>query len=513
MNSRESVFLVRPPPLAGEALSSWRQRSGWANGYRLYPTPDERLRRVDSDLGNQAQVISWLADTHQCDQASVFDLTFQRFLGSVVADIQPRHHPRWWLRARYSASEKNYGPMFCPSCLAEDEEPYFRLDWRLGFLTSCTKHSCLFIDKCPVCSSPPWPSGLSAKGKLAKDFESLAFCWQCGFDLTHSKAHPSHDFVSRKLQSVLEGRLTSLGSFQTSSLDILNSLWAACQIFIRKSSREWLAESGGPWKEVALSLVQDTVHALNVESLSVISRTTLINAAWTLIESGEDSFREFCKSSRLKRFHFNGAEKVQPDWMTSVVDDVLPTRLRGQVGLHEIDTYVEQAISQHGSQPFKYELRDRFGVSFDKWLEVKAAESNRVQEQDFLNFCDRVWETLDRSSTAPRVHKHCTNDIVGILASLISNESLSSVVQKPQDHLVGMLRDVSMTPRIHSKLRALVETVLQRLQAFESLKLLPVEVLHLRQVVRRKNQLLARVNARLPKDHLIFYKYVWISKP
>jgi hypothetical protein len=40
---------------------------------------------------------------------------------------------------------------FCPSCLGEDEVPYFRRSWTLATRVSCFRHRCRLRDRCPSC--------------------------------------------------------------------------------------------------------------------------------------------------------------------------------------------------------------------------------------------------------------------------------------------------------------------------------------------------------------------------
>lgn len=44
-----------------------------------------------------------------------------------------------------------YWLQFCPSCLAEDETPYFRRSWTLATRVSCFRHRCRLRDRCPSC--------------------------------------------------------------------------------------------------------------------------------------------------------------------------------------------------------------------------------------------------------------------------------------------------------------------------------------------------------------------------
>ncbi|WP_352258951.1 TniQ family protein [Psychrobacter sp. TB55-MNA-CIBAN-0194] len=42
---------------------------------------------------------------------------------------------------------------YCPVCISTDKTPYFRMYWRLGFLTVCNIHSVCFLDNCYKCGA------------------------------------------------------------------------------------------------------------------------------------------------------------------------------------------------------------------------------------------------------------------------------------------------------------------------------------------------------------------------
>ena len=76
-----------------------------------------------------------------------------------------------------------YGQQFCPACLAEDVNPYFRKRWRVAFYTFCTKHNIMMLDRCPECGSGVTFHRIE-QGRYGGAYEcSIAMCHECGFDL------------------------------------------------------------------------------------------------------------------------------------------------------------------------------------------------------------------------------------------------------------------------------------------------------------------------------------------
>ncbi|NGO55453.1 hypothetical protein G6N73_31160 [Mesorhizobium camelthorni] len=65
---------------------------------------------------------------------------------------------------------------YCPFCLADDEAPYFRRQWRLASRVSCFVHGCGLRDRCPACRG-----GIAAFDQT--ELIPQHFCARCGFDL------------------------------------------------------------------------------------------------------------------------------------------------------------------------------------------------------------------------------------------------------------------------------------------------------------------------------------------
>ena len=70
---------------------------------------------------------------------------------------------------------------FCPQCLAEDEQPYFRRQWRLATTIVCARHGSRLLDRCPACGQGLAPFN-QASLRPQND------CAACGFDLASAKA-------------------------------------------------------------------------------------------------------------------------------------------------------------------------------------------------------------------------------------------------------------------------------------------------------------------------------------
>lgn len=68
---------------------------------------------------------------------------------------------------------------YCPNCLCEDIEPYFRQFWRFVFAYVCPLHGCVLRDFCPQCHEMLGVSHFKSRSGTS----SLRFCASCSGDL------------------------------------------------------------------------------------------------------------------------------------------------------------------------------------------------------------------------------------------------------------------------------------------------------------------------------------------
>ncbi|MBE0702441.1 MULTISPECIES: TniQ family protein [Phyllobacteriaceae] len=162
---------VSVDPLADELLSSWLHRLALANG--IAPRSfagvfglDERMWSPRLDLQLPRHVAGVLADETSVPQGAISAMMIS---GCSMATLL--------LPLRDSAHRNRSTWMqYCPQCLATDEAPYFRRQWRLASRVSCFVHGCGLRDRCPACRA----------GVAAFDHGELLpqhICARCGFDL------------------------------------------------------------------------------------------------------------------------------------------------------------------------------------------------------------------------------------------------------------------------------------------------------------------------------------------
>lgn len=357
------VFLIRPAPLPGESLSSWRQRVAWANGLPLFPIELGRLQRSDPDLCVDPSELLWISTTYGRPAAELEHMTLRRELGAVVRLIESRRHAPWWLRPKYGAPAAGHGSMYCSACLSEGT-PYFRLDWRLAFNTVCPQHQTLYQDTCPHCGHPCWPAACGTRVHLNEGFSSFAECWHCGGRLDRQAGIPEADPVA-----AMQGDL-SLAGFKR--IEVLEALRALCQLILRrKPGKLILGLQTGQGSNTAL--LDQLRSARAVEDLPVVVRNRLLSEAASLLADWPTRFLTRAAQAELRRFHFDAAEDL-PEWFEEVVNGPLAKQNRN-VRRADILAMADTLRSQ-GIPVTKAEIRRRlrwYGDIPTEWLKGNLA--------------------------------------------------------------------------------------------------------------------------------------------
>ena len=153
-----SVWPIHPQPYPNELLSSWLVRIAHANGLKVqtfcHLEFDSHYEVWNRDIDRLAP--DWLMRTIETKTG----LSYKKILKTTLRSYQGKLYDKYntagqlpWLTTLkiYHRKRLGHGLQFCPLCLAEDEEPYFRKLWRVAAQTFCIKHMVLMHDCCPEC--------------------------------------------------------------------------------------------------------------------------------------------------------------------------------------------------------------------------------------------------------------------------------------------------------------------------------------------------------------------------
>lgn len=140
---------VKPAP--GELLSSWLHRLAHANG-----VPPRYFGAV---LGLAGETWSAQLDRHLPDAVRRLLLDHTAICPDEIDDLCLANSPLSTLRLRLRTRPQDAGTstaqstwlQYCPTCLRDDEVPYFRRSWTFATRVSCFHHGCRLRDRCPSC--------------------------------------------------------------------------------------------------------------------------------------------------------------------------------------------------------------------------------------------------------------------------------------------------------------------------------------------------------------------------
>lgn len=169
---RRGLWPVQPVPAATESLSSWLGRTALGNGLAPADVLAElrrlrvRTHLLDADMNLPAKAATAIGRWTGHSTAVLAGMTLS---GNAALLALP-------LATQAQAGRPAPRHQYCPACLAEDREPYFRLLWSVCWVVSCLIHKCLLVSGCPRCGAG------SQTMDIQCHLRDLAQCAVCGAD-------------------------------------------------------------------------------------------------------------------------------------------------------------------------------------------------------------------------------------------------------------------------------------------------------------------------------------------
>lgn len=203
---------VRPSPMPDELLSSWLNRVAVANGlapksFHLslaraieWKNTIVRYQKVDAETRLKLKETAWvdfccngrlteyLAERSGVSPGRIQGMSLRRPPDADARARPPMDTLQWELVEtlidRVSYDRERYAYMrFCPKCLQEWKDPWFKKSWRLDFMNVCVRHGCRLETHC-VC-------GRGVRPHLLAQAQPQSICYACGYDLLHREAEPA----------------------------------------------------------------------------------------------------------------------------------------------------------------------------------------------------------------------------------------------------------------------------------------------------------------------------------
>ncbi|MFC4523614.1 TniQ family protein [Cupriavidus pinatubonensis] len=188
-------------PMPGEALASWLCRL--ASKIALPPLAFIR-HAFGIDCRSDAQWWRRPSREQLAIVAAGTRVSLERLAAMTLADwslARLDEHPQR-LDAQYALHPpaQHAADRFtaaCLRCLAEDEHPYVRRDWMIGWLAACPRHQCRLLHRCPTCRAE-----LRIGDLRSRDAVVIDRCRRCGSSWRQLGA-PAADPAAIELQDRL----------------------------------------------------------------------------------------------------------------------------------------------------------------------------------------------------------------------------------------------------------------------------------------------------------------------
>lgn len=323
------LWPIRYKPLPDELLSSWMVRLAHGHGLKVQTF-------CNLIFGNQFQVWNrdidrlapnWLVQKLCAHTGTALEVGHETTLRSYEGWLYPQMRTSstlQWITALKLHHRKfeGYGIQFCPKCLEEDQEPYFRKAWRVSLNTICTKHACMLHDRCPECGVGVAFHRLDMKHPEFVPIESLATCHQCGFNLSRTVFEPVKcynleigDWI-RHLSNQLTTGLIADKLLKLDTFDVLHHL-----AMLLTSQYSTVRLYGFVCDQLNVSGIELSRGKTAFETRSLHERHHLIQLISWLMYNLEERLRLAWKSKMVRYNHLLKDFEDAPLWYLKIVED------------------------------------------------------------------------------------------------------------------------------------------------------------------------------------------------
>ena len=287
-----------------EIFSSWLVRSALINGcdpmtltWDIWPR--WRVWTTDIDRGPPLERLAPLSRLSGIPTAQLQLTTLHSIASSITAPPSPNSVWPWILAIGARGSSRRSGQQYCPQCLKEDHKPFFRIQWRFGWHTVCSKHGHSLLDRCPACHLPIQPHQLKAESRI------ITLCPKCGMDLRKAKSHEAHPNLLA-LQIVADSVVANrCGPFGNHALSVAE--WFELAYFFSLLTRRFAVAATNAHKQLANIFNLTDLHTCTpprkdrIEMLRIHDRQLLLKGVAVIMKKGPDFLQEAMVKAKASR--------------------------------------------------------------------------------------------------------------------------------------------------------------------------------------------------------------------
>ncbi len=323
------LWPIHLKPKDDELLSSWLVRLARIYGIKTHSYcssiwPGKNIWTRDIDRLADIEILTTLSEKTATPYKRVYETTLRSYEGRLWETYNPIGNNAWLMPIGiYHREHRLWGLQYCPRCLIEDEDPYFRRAWRLAFVTVCADHNFMLRDKCPECNAP--------LNFYRNQYEcnSITYCSECGYDLrraTPLKAEGVRQQVKhqKNVMAVLKRGWINIPGFGT-----VHSL-----LFFRVYHQLTRLMATGRRKEVIQAAMSKLISLPKlsrrfwgglkyVDNMFVEDRYCCIAMANWLLDKWPDRFITFCRENGILSSDLLRDMKNAPWWYFKTVYNYL----------------------------------------------------------------------------------------------------------------------------------------------------------------------------------------------
>ena len=287
----QPLWPIRYKPLPDELLSHWIVRLAHGHGLKvqtfcnlLFGNGRQVWNRDIDRLGPEWLLDGLIAGTGT-SRARAFDTTLRPLHGLLFPKLKESGNLTWVLTQQmFHRTRQGNGQQFCPTCLAEDETPYFRRQWRLAVFTYCPLHRCALEDRCGSCEAPVSFFRVDIGHDTVQASTSTILCYACQTPLASRVPRPllwDSDEAGNWLEEILSGYPHQLAN-RRSELAVLRHL---LRLLMSRRARLTLSEFVAATLSVPVPNLPTRTQKPAFETLDQSLRHSLLTmAAWLMAD-------------------------------------------------------------------------------------------------------------------------------------------------------------------------------------------------------------------------------------
>lgn len=292
------LWPAHPHPYPGECLSSWIVRTAHHNGLKVQTFSDvsfgkhNQIWNRDVDKLAPKFVLQTMAKRSGVSLKLANKTTLNLYVNRLFLKTKPSGVLRWVNPlVLHHRKHTACGMQYCPMCLSEDKEPYFRIAWRLSLYTFCPIHKVIMKDRCQCGASVNFHRVELGKPDLI-DVATLDECWECSSKLSDVPTRtidlkPKSIFsIWNRVIGVIQRGFINSGPVNYDRLILLHQL---CKIISSKrfnyDIQRYICDKSG----IPFSVISNHRY---IEQHDVNERHYVLKLAWWLLGNSVSKLQE-----------------------------------------------------------------------------------------------------------------------------------------------------------------------------------------------------------------------------